>query len=319
MIDRRVVVGGVVVVLVGTWMVSAATDRMYSAPKKEREATIASLRERIGKYDEAFAAAPGVRREIEDFVARTLGGDQQTVDHRLRSRLNRLAERLGIAGATVGTVGVSTVDSPARREFRGSSLRHLREEIDFVELEGWISAETTFELAVRLVDEIEAEPWLKRIRQLRLDPKDNGERFTVTVRLTTLFMPGREPLDVPAAEYDPTRLARVEALLAANPFRVPPPEAKPVVAAAAPPAPAPKPPSFGWADWMVTGVAETPAGPEVWVRNRASGETRRLVIGESLHTATLTSVAGDRAEFRIEEKQFAIQVGQRMNDRSARN
>ena len=59
------------------------------------------------------------------------------------------------------------------------------------ELNGWITAQGTFPQIVELIDAVAAEPWAKRIDQIKIDPKDNGERFGISIRLSTLFIPGR--------------------------------------------------------------------------------------------------------------------------------
>ena len=77
---------------------------------------------------------------------------------------------------------------------------------------------------VRLIDRVQAEPWLKYVDQVKLDPKENGQRVDVTLRLKTLFLPGRAPskailgpsdTEVVAAAAIPERYA---ALIEANPF-----------------------------------------------------------------------------------------------------
>ncbi|MCH8314365.1 MAG: hypothetical protein IIA64_00195, partial [Planctomycetes bacterium] len=183
----------------------------------------------IAATEKSLAAAKAENRQrrqlddrLQEIIDRTLGADLETVDHQLRTRLNRIGEELGISGLTVGTGQARKLESPARNEFSRRKHPELRNEIDFVELEGWISGETSFEGALRLVHRIDAEPWLKHLDQVRLQPKDNGERFAVVVRLTTLFLPDRAPSEVVWAAYDGSTFDRYLALAQDNIFRVPP-------------------------------------------------------------------------------------------------
>ncbi len=185
-----------------------------------------------------------------------------------------------------------------------------RDEIDFVELEGWISGEATFEAALRLLHRIDAEPWLKHVDQVRLQPKDNGDRFGVTVRLTTLFLPKQVPSEPMLAAYDSSAFAPYLALTRSNLFRVPP-QGKP----SGPPTPAAVV-ATAQDQWTLTGVASGPAGLEVWLLNPQTGESRRLAVGETLRDLVLVGAVGETAEFRRDQQRFTVSVGQRLSQRS---
>ncbi|MBT8484577.1 MAG: hypothetical protein KJO43_03295 [Phycisphaerae bacterium] len=309
-------VGGV---LIGGLLLSLLVNRML-APRDAVRADVAALGERVAGYRTALEDERRVRDAMDALTDRTLGGDVEVVDHHLRTRLNRLAERAGLAGAAVGTGGPAARRSPARTAFpRGGIWRELRDAIDFVEIEGWLTAEGTLAQAVELVDAVAAEPWIKRVQQVKLDPKDNGDRVTLTLRLTTVFVPGRGPAEIPSvAAYDRGRLDRFARLLDRNPFAVPAPPPAPVetVAQEVPtPPPPPAAPSFPWEDWQLTGVAEGPSGREAWLRNRATGAARRLAVGEQIDRAVLASASGEWAEFALGEQRFRVQVGRNLNDR----
>ncbi len=247
--------------------------------------------------------------DLQGIINRTLGEDLETVDHQLRTRLNRIGEELGIAGLTVGTGQARKLQSPARNEFSRRRHPELRNEIDFVELEGWISGEATFESALRLVHRIDAEPWLKHLDQVRLQPKDNGDRFGVTVRLTTLFLPDQAPSAVVWAAYDGSTFERYLALAQGNIFRVPPQTepAQATLAVAATP---------GQPQWMLTGVASGPSGLEVWLLNPQTGESRRLAVGETLRDLVLVGAVGETAEFRRDQQRFTVSIGQPLSQPS---
>jgi len=315
--------GAALGVLAAGWLVWRAAGAMYFEPMSEVREKITSRQETLASYDRRLDSARETRIDTEAFVARTLGGDVETVDHRLRSRLNRVAEELSLARHSVSTGSTTAKASPARLIWpRKGAWRELRDEIDFVEVVASVSGEGTLEQIVGLIDRVDAEPWLKRINQVVIDPKNNGETFGVTVRLTTLFLPGRSPETMPRATYDTGRMVMLAGLIETNPFRVPPPSV-PVVAApppevAPPPAP-PPPPGFPWRDWQVTGVAEGPTGPETWLRNTRSGKSRKLMVGGAIGKAILKSAGGEWAEFRLGSESFRVQVGNRLDDRSPVN
>ena len=319
MTRRPMMIIALIAGLLIVWGGWRSAETVYFAPRRDLIGQIDDARAAIERSTSRVAGMPALERQLTSYSDRTLGSDKEEVDAHLRRRLNRIAETVKIAGATVGTGGISSRQSPARRAFpRSDSWKTLRDEIDFVELDGWISGEGTLPQVVQLVDRIEAEPWLKRINQLRLDPKDNGRRFGFTVRLTTLYLPGASPAEVEPGNYDSARLQRLASLVQKNPFRVPAAKPKP---APAPPAVAhqapPPPPEFPYEQWLVTGVARNQAGEEVWLRNSSTGETRRLRVGQTIGKAVFTALEGDSAVFRINNRHFLVQTGRNLSDRSA--
>jgi hypothetical protein len=295
--------------------------RWYLAPRQEIAAQITAARTALDAQTETIARKPATNRDLQAYVDRTLGGKLETVDHRLRTRLNRLAEMFRLQGASVGTEGSGKPKlSPARSKFRTIAQRPLRDEVDFVEVPAWISGNGTLEDVVRLLSAIEAEPWIKRIDSVRLDPRDNGERLSINLRLTTLFLPGREPREDTLAHSPDESIDRYVSLVTGNPFRVPPPAPPvPTPQPQAPPAPPPAPP-FPWNEWAVTGVAHGPQGAEAWLLHRPSGQTRVLAVGQALDAAALNSVkiesAGDSAEFTLGDQRFRVAVGTTMDQRA---
>jgi len=263
---------------------------------------------------------PAVTEALNAFGAKTLGSTVPEVDSALRSRLNRIGELEGLANLTVGTSGASARPSPAANRFtRSGDQRALREEIDLVEVGGWISGRGTLEQALRTMLRIESEPWLKRIDSVRLDAGASGDtdRITLTVRLTTILVPGRAPID-PPAEIASAEVARVAAILDRSPFRMPPPPPAPEPPRQRPtrPPPPPPPPPFPYGDWVLTGIAVGPAGPEAWLHNRRSGERRILTPGEGLDEMVLAVTASDAAEFAVGDTRVRVSIGHALNDRT---
>jgi hypothetical protein len=300
----------VVVVAALAWLGWAPVRAGYLDKIKDRQAKIVSLTEDVDRLREAAANRSGLSARIRDYVDRTLGGDQETVDHRLRSRLNRIGEEIGLEALSVGTGRVRQLESPAKSQFQRRGQRALREEVDFVEVEGWVSGEGPLERVLRLIHRIDAEPWLKRVHQVRIQPKRSAERFAVQLRLVTLYLPGRSPSQPPPPGA-PGDFGRYAALAARNPFLVPPPSPQPAAAPEAVTAA----PGAALGRWMLTGVAANQGSVEAWLLNPDSGESRRLALGEALAEAVLVAADGDVAEFQLGDVRFRVAVGSRLTER----
>jgi len=204
------------------------------------------------------------------------------------------------------------MESPARSlpVFRGH--KDLRDELDFVEVEASISGQGTLQEVLQLVDRIESQPWLKRVIQLRLQPRDNGERFAVTVRLVTLFLPGRFPAQVPPMGPSSDGFERLAPLVSRNPFRLPPKTVEPAPAAV--PSPTPQTPD-PLGTWTLTGVVSGPEGVEAWLLEAASGRSRRMLVGQTIEQLRLVAAEGETAEFQLGDERFRVRVGRRLSER----
>ena len=286
------------------------------------------VQKRIKTYENAIATGRKQRRErprieadLDGILVRTLGGDLESTDSALRSRLNRLGEEVGLsASLVVSTQAPSTRGTPAKSEFgRTGVQRQLRDERDFVELPASVSVQGPLEPLLRLAHRIEAEPWIKRIDSFRLDRAGADDRMKLDLRLTTIFLPGRtlpEDAQLPGSEAPP--FDRYATLLASNPFASPPapePRRPRERRREAPPPPPPGPPPFPYGEWMLTGVVEGPIGPEAWFRNSANGQTLALAPQGKVGDAELLRIDGDRAEFALAGESFAVLVGGSLVDR----
>ena len=176
-----------------------------------------------------------------------------------------------------------------------------------------MAGEGSIEQVLRLLGWIDADPWIKRIIQFRLNPNADGTRIKVNLKLTTLFLPGRTPEDPPApGELD---LARINGLVALNPFRIPPPPAPPEVKPEPTPEPAPvvaqKPPPVGfpYENWVLTGVAVGPDGPEAWLRNTQNTKRRTMRPGGSIGDAVLVDIEGEIARFTLGDETLKVRIG----------
>jgi len=294
----------IVVVLAGLgWLGLAPVRSMYLGPRAEIEQKRAKQIANVNRYQAGTDDNVRIRTALQAYADQTLGGNLEAVDHELRTRLNRLGEEVGLNKLRVGTGRVRSMESPARNLEVMRAKKELRDELDFVEVEASVSGVGSLEAAMRLVHRIEAEAWLKRIVQVRLQPRDNGERFVVTIRLVTIYLPGRAPAGPVEMVADLGGFERYQLLARRNPFHL---GAKPV--AAAPKAVAPKP-AAKHRKWVLTGIVTGPDGVEVWLLHGESGQSRRLSVGQSIQGVQLVSASGDTADFKFGEDRFTVPVG----------
>lgn len=298
----------------------------FSSERASLESDRADAVAALASMREENAKRPQLDRELQSFVDRTFGSDLDAADSALRSRLNRIGEELRLLDLSVKTDRATVRPSPAKAEFQArGSQKALRDEPDFVELPATMSGEGTVDQAMRLVHRVQSEPWLKRLDGVRFEQSKAGERVKVTIKLTTLFLPGKKP-KADARPSDAERAAieqafeRFRAMANANPFRVPPPPAPtPPTAVAVPQPTPPSPPpqlGFPYDQWLLTGLVDGPTGIEAWVRNPTTGERRELHVGHVIGEITFTGSNGDIAEFSLGQERFRIQVGLPLSTRT---
>ena len=212
---------GIVVVLAGLgWLGWAPVRSLYLNPRVDIEQRRVKHIATVERYRAGVDDSLRIRTALQAYADRTLGDNLEAVDHELRTRLNRIGEEVGLSKLSVGTGRVRRMESPARNLPPFRPHRELREELDFVEVEASVSGVGSLEAAMRLVHRIEAEPWMKRVVQVRLQPRDNGERFVVTIRLVTLYLPGRTPARPLETVADLGGFERYQLLVRRNPFRL---------------------------------------------------------------------------------------------------
>lgn len=280
-------------------------------------------------------ARPRLDARLQSAVDRTLGPSVEAVDSEVRRRLNRACEELGFAEFSVTTGTSVGRGTPAAKEFKRPNERKLRDEADFVEVQATVAATGRSDQVFRLLARLAAEPWTKRIESIRLDPNADGTTVRATVKLSTIFLPGRAP-KVPLV-FDPAALAsanRFGELFASNPFRVPPPPSPVAVAQASPgsnaappsgqPTPSGEPPAvpapaspFPYGEWQVTGIVDGPSGPEVWLRHVPSGTALTLTPGTPVGELILRGVEYDFALFDAPGGSCRVQVGTNLTQRAS--
>ena len=110
---------------------------VVGGPVAEARADLAAYRDRLQKADAEVRRGAQASKALDELRSRSLGGDEETVDHRVRTQLNRLLESLEVSEATVTTSEPRTVETPARSVMgrAQASLRKRRDEPDFATLE----------------------------------------------------------------------------------------------------------------------------------------------------------------------------------------
>jgi hypothetical protein len=310
-------------------------ERRFSDERAEMSTKIENYRRSLTDASQKSKGRDALEAKVQQLADQMLGPTLETVDSEVRRRLNRACEELGITDFSV-TTGASVVrQTPAKKEFRQPEVRKYRDAVDFVEVEATIIASGTVESIYRLIFRVDAEPWMKRIGSIRLNPTSDGQFARLNLRLSTPFMPGmsaKAPL-----KLDPARLeqaSRYASLFSSNPFRIPPPPviappptavaqggapqstpsgegAPPVAVVAAPPG------AFPYGEWQITGVVEGPSGAEAWLRHLPSGATLALQPGNAVGELVFRRVEYDFAVFDSPSGACRIQVGTNLTQRGA--
>lgn len=302
----------------------------FSADRAKAERDEATYRAALVEIRDERTRRGKLDAQLQSFVDRTLGGTAETCDAQLRSRLNRLGEEVGLRDLRVTTGSAASRTSPAKAEFgRSSRDRALRDEVDFIELDATIGGEGSLEQVLRLVHRIEVEPWIKRIDAVKLDSVGEGERVKLSIKLTTLFLPGLDrKVELRVADSELAGFARLASLVDGNPFRVPKPPKTTAVAAVDPPStPPPVAPvtdpeatpapatGFPYDQWLLTGLVSGPTGQEAWLRNSSDNRSAILQPGESMGGITFLGFSADIADFVAGESRFRVQVGSSLGSR----
>ena len=289
----------------------------------------AELEERIATYINVLTTVrrerevrPALDARIDGVADRTLGGDLERVDSELRRKLATLGRDAGLDGLTVGTRRGSSVGTPARREFRRTAAeRSYRDELDFVLVGATVTGSGTLAQVVDFMHRLDASPWIKRVESVRLDPTRDKGRMAIGVGVTTLFLPGVDPVEGGPPEAAPRRpIERYARLVERDPFVMPArPKPKPQASRPKPP-PAPVRPVDPLSRWMLTGLVAGEPGDEAWCRHVDSGRTAPLLPGEPLAlpdggTVLLVAIDGEVATIASGEETWRVLVGSTLDQR----
>src|SRR5690349_3274968 len=123
MISRTRLIVTALAAIAVLWLAYRIVDRLYLTPRHQSLTRIADAQSEINKYNQAKHDRKRLDTELKRFENMTLGVDLETVDHRLRTRLNRLAEHAGLQTPNVTTAPPVRRSSPARTVFKGAAQR----------------------------------------------------------------------------------------------------------------------------------------------------------------------------------------------------
>ncbi len=319
------------IALVATVLSFLAASGRLTTTRSSTEDSIAISNGVLASARAERAAKPKRVAQLKSFVDHSLGGTAETADSALRARVNRVLEELSLPDASVGTSAAVIQGTPARAEFARGSLKKLRDEPDFGEIQATVAASGRYDQMLRLLYRIATEPWLHRIDMVRFDPKSGGERVSMSVRLTALFIVGGQASVELQREGDPVvGFAPYLALAASNPYFIP--SGAPVVAvsqnqtpiAMTTPVPAEAvavvPPEiinsgFPYSTWMLTGVIRGPTGDEAFLRC-VDGSAMQLVPGQAVGELVFRGVTFDLAEFESSGGRVRVRIGDNLAQRS---
>ena len=300
-------VGLGVVLLAG--FLYGAYQSWWAGPVAEARADLAAYRARLEKAGKEIRIGREAAKALDELRSRSLGGDEETVDHRVRTQLNRLLESLEVSEATVTTSEPRTVETPARSVMgrAQASLRNRRDEPDFATLEFKIGGVAPVGRVLGLLTELQAQTWPCRVEDVRLDPVANGAQLRFAVRCTTMFLLGPDAGEPEPANASPEALAQFADFVRSNPFALPP---APAVAAAQPnPKPSPpSSPSFPYDRWRLTGIAKLAGTMESWWV-RPNGKTVVLREGAGIGRAVISGIEPELVVLQRADQQLRIEIG----------
>ena len=310
------IAGGIAVGAVALW-----GGRHYWAQRSALNTEIARYRNGLAQREQEIMSQGSARKRMEDLFASSLGSTEEAVSALMRTALNEMIANVGLREGTVTTRSpVPDLDPAAKSSLAAFKPRTVRETPDFYEITGTASGKGTLEQAVRMLAMLESQPWIYRVDGFSMRPigkEREGIEFAATV--TTIFAPGvspnRKPDERVWIDLAPERLVACQSIIGKNVFREPPAAAAPV-AAAPPPPPPPVPEGPAYSDWRVTAVVEGRQGPELWLQNQRTGESRMLGAGGEVIGVVFVAVRGEIAKVKIGSDLFEVRPGLTLADRS---
>lgn len=301
----------------------------YTARRRALDADIARYRNGLEAREVELADAPRLRKRFDELADISLGANEEEANAVLRRALNEMAAHIGLRRAQVSTSTSRPQVNPATRSrLREFRPREVRERPDFHALSATLTGECSLEQAVRAVALLNAQTWVCRVDGvgLRVVGRER-ESVDLSVQITGLFVRGgksRSTDESSARIWTPIDDGAVDpwrAIVSKNVFREPPappprqPERERPIVEAPPAAPPPVVPSL--ADWRITAVIHAAGGPELWIVNVKSGETRTLAPGTEVLGAIFVTGSGEVARIRIGDDIFEVRLGATLADRKS--
>ncbi len=320
------IVGGLAVVLAGGWWAWS----WYAKERKTLDSELARYESGLEMREVELLDLGKVKKSFEELAAISLGSTEEEANAAIRRALNEMASFVGLRKAAVSTSSARAVPNPAAKaRLREYGARAERERPDFFSISATLTGEGSLDQAVRMVALLEEQQWVCRVDGLgmRAFGKER-EGIDLSVTVTGMFLPGRKVvlgaetagriwLPIDEAAIDPWR-----AIVSKNIFREPPPpppppaapQAQPAAVVQAPPSP-PAPPQPSLGDWRVSAVVQGRGGPELWLINEKTQETKMLGVGAQVLDAVFITGSGESARIKIGQETFEVQLGSTLADR----
>jgi len=316
--------GSAAVTLGGGWWAWS----VYSGERSLLDAQVARYAGGLEAREVEMLDATALKKEFDRLCAVSLGSTEEEANALMRRALNEMAAFVGLRQGKVSTATAKSVPNPAAKaKLREFGTRADRERPDFYSISATLTGEGSLEQAVRTVALLDAQDWICRIDGfgMRAFGKEK-EGIDLSVSVTAMFFPGRKAtlgaesggriwVPIEEARLDPWRTIVSKNIFKEPPPPLPPPAA-PVqptpIAEVVPPSP-PSAPSLG--DWRVSAVVQGRTGPELWLTNEKTSETRMLSAGAQLLDAVFITGSGERARIRVGDSVFEVQLGSTLAQR----
>jgi hypothetical protein len=299
---------------------------LYAAKASELKDAIDTLRQNKTAYETALLEERTIRRGLEEIVTSAVGGDRESLEHRLRTAGAALAASAGLRGVEVNSLPPRALGNPAAtvRGLRDRRFqRTLRDRVDASEARLVIEGRGSLEGVLRAVALAESQPWTLGVESWTIKPErvEEGQPavFSLSMSLSVLLVADQGAIagEVPVTGLEEGVRARVLALAGLDPFATEP-ELQPVVAAAPPPPPPPPvspppPPPPAGEGWTLVGVIEGQSGQYAIVVHR-DGRRMTLRLGQEVGGVRLAAVGGQAATFEVGEQRYQVRNGESLVD-----
>lgn len=300
----------------------------YSTRRDEIATEIKRYQDGLDVRDVELQELPRLRRQFDELAGISLGSSEEEANAVLRRALNEMAAHIGLRKPQVSTASSKPQVNPATRtRLREFRAREVRDQPDFFSLSATLTGECSLEQAIRAITLLDSQDWICRIDGFGMRALGRErEQVDLSVTVTGMFVRGgksRLADESVASIWRPLGDASLDpwrAIVSKNIFREPPPPpppavdapVQPVVVAAPPP---PLEPSL--ADWRITAVVQSRNGPELWLINLRTNETRMLAPGTEVLGAVFVTGSGESARIRIGEELFEVRLGSTLAERKS--
>ena len=311
MLTRRNQIIVIITIAIFGACVWGAVSSWITTPHRVLSDRIAQVQQSVDRRRADLDLDHRVQAELNAYASRTFGGSRETVDHALRDVLSELAISCGLEpGLSVDTDAPRVVQSPGRRDFKGSASRALRDEPDFVEMPATVRARGTWRQISDLLVGLSTQPWLNQTESISLVGKGNMDDVAAVIKVRSLYIPDRDPSGpMPLPEVDTAGRLAVK-----SPFLLP--ASEPTIRPGSKPSPPPPP---GWERWRATFVGRIEGKDEVLLQAGRGGVTRLHpgdVLEDCEYLGNRRDADGfDLAVFRRHGEVWAVPPGVTFRDR----